>query len=220
MKHRPRALLFDLDGTLADTAPDLIAAVNRLRVDLGFEPVAPEVVRPHVSKGGRAMLNAGLTELRDDDGSLLKRFLDHYRAAICIDTRLFDGIGAVLDRIEARGLPWGIVTNKPGWLTAPLIEALALHRRCRIAVSGDTLPVRKPDPAPIRHACAALGVDPVATAMIGDDARDLEAARAAGALAVFAAWGYRTAEDDPASWPADLRVATPHALLEQLGLAP
>ena len=213
------AVLFDLDGTLADTAPDLIVAVNRIRAELGLEPVPEAQVRPSVSKGGRAMLHAGLPERPEAQIDLLGRFLEVYGQLGNARTRLFEGIDAVLDAIELRGMPWGIVTNKPGFLTQPLLVALGLDVRAGVVVCGDTLPTRKPDAAPVRHACEALGVAPERAVLVGDDRRDAEAAHAAGALAVVAAWGYIDADEDTREWQAAATARVPLDLIGTFGLA-
>ncbi len=213
-----QAVLFDLDGTLADTAPDLIHALNRVREELGYAAVPEAQVRPAVSQGGAAMLRAGFRDRPGADVELLKRFLDTYRERICVDTRLFEGMDLVLERLESRGIAWGIVTNKPGWLTEPLVEALGLHQRVGATVSGDTLPVKKPDPAPVLHACRAMGVDPRRVAMVGDDRRDIEAGQAAGGVGVVAAWGYIGADECPDTWGATHHADQPLDVLRVLGL--
>ena len=212
-------VLFDLDGTLADTAPDLVAAINDLRAGLDLAPVPDALVRPVVSKGGLAMLRAGFPERDDGASELLERFLACYGARGNSATKLFDGIDAVLAAIEARGLPWGIVTNKPGFLTAPLLAELGLDTRAGVVVCGDTLPQRKPDPAPVRHACAALGVEPGRAVLVGDDRRDVDSARSAGAHAIVAGWGYIAGDDPPAEWGGGLVLARPAELVAALGLA-
>jgi phosphoglycolate phosphatase len=212
------AVLFDLDGTLADTAPDLIAAANRLRKELGRAPVPELAVRNAVSKGGAAMLRAAFTDAPELAPTLLDRYLALYRERICVHTRLFEGMDEVLDRVEAAGRPWGIVTNKPGWLTTPLVAAMGLDRRAGVVVSGDTLAQRKPAPEPVLHACKALGIDPVRALMVGDDRRDIEAAHAAGAASVLVDWGYYGDDELPGEWGAQHRVAHPARLLALLGL--
>ena len=212
-------VLFDLDGTLADTAPDLVDAINDLRASLALPPVPDALVRPAVSKGGLAMLRAGFPEREDGAAELLERFLACYSARGNTGTHLFDGIDTVLGAIEARGLPWGIVTNKPGFLTTPLLASLGLDARTGVVVCGDTLPVRKPDPAPVRHACAALGADPSRAVLVGDDRRDVESARAAVARAIVAGWGYIGADEAPGEWGADLVLARAGGLVDALGLA-
>jgi phosphoglycolate phosphatase len=132
-------------------------------------------------------------------------------------TRLYDGVGEMLEGFEARGIAWGVVTNKPGWLTRPLLEQMGLHVRCAAIVTGDCLPVRKPDPAPVLRACELAGVEAFAAAFVGDDLRDIEAGRAAGTSTVAAAWGYLDG-GDPSAWGADHVVAVPSDLPRTLGL--
>ena len=210
------AVLFDLDGTLVDTAPDLVDAVNRTRAALGLAPVPEAQVRPHVSRGGMAMLRAGIPEAGEPDQALLKRFLDLYLEHIYVRSQLFPGMAAVLDAIEARGVPWGIVTNKPGWLTTPLLAAMGLDRRTRCAISGDTLPTRKPAPEPVLEGCRLLGSTPATTLMVGDDLRDVQSAIAAGAIAVIAEWGYLGVDEPHSTWGAPHSLATPDGLLPLL----
>lgn len=197
------AVLFDLDGTLVDSAPDLVAAMQRLCLELGQPEPDMAGVRAAVSKGGRAMLRRGLPGMDDAHyDALLPRFLDIYAADIAQLSRPFDGVDALIDAIEARGARWGVVTNKPGWLARPLLQQLGWSERSAALVSGDCLAVKKPDPAPILRACELAGVAPQRCAYVGDDLRDIEAGRAAGMLTVAAAWGYLDGED-PQLWAAD-----------------
>ena len=214
-----RAVLFDLDGTLVDSAPDLISAVQALCNELGAPPPDAEAVRRVVSAGGRAMLRQGLPgadEVMIDQW--LPRFLDIYSVNMAEHTRLYDGMDEVLGGFEARGIAWGIVTNKPGWLARPLLDLLALDTRCSALVTGDCLPVRKPDPAPVLYACELARVDAASTAFVGDDLRDVQAGRAAGTLTIAAAWGYLNG-GDPNAWGADRVVDLPIGLPSALGLA-
>jgi len=148
---------------------------------------------------------------------LLPRFLELYAGAIATHTRTFAGIDALLDTLEARRIPWGVVTNKPGWLARALLAELTLDHRCAALVSGDCLPQKKPDPAPLLHACNLAGVEPARSIYVGDDLRDIEAGRRAGMATVAAAWGYLDGED-PHDWNADCVVARPRELLAALGL--
>ena len=212
------AVFFDLDGTLVDSAADLIAAMNRLRQELGESPLDLAAVGDVVSKGGRAMLRRGFPgadETRID--ALLPRFLQLYSEGIVVHTRTFPGIDAVLAQFESRGIRWGIVTNKPGWLARAVVAELKLAGRSAALVSGDCLPRRKPDPAPLLHACVLAGVAPARSVYVGDDMRDIEAGRDAGMMTVAAGWGYLNGED-PQDWRADSVVARPADLLEALGL--
>lgn len=199
-----QAVLFDLDGTLVDTAPDLRHAVNRVLADHGRPPVAMEALRAVVSKGGRAMLATALPDLDEATReAMIPPFLAYYGDAVKVDSVLFPGIAALLDAIEARGLRWGIVTNKPEGLARAVVAGFGWEGRCAVLVGGDTLPQRKPDPAPLLHACAALGIAAADALYVGDDERDILAARAAGMPVVAAAWGYRLPHEDPAAWRAD-----------------
>lgn len=208
-----RAVLFDLDGTLADTAPDLIAAVNRVRVEDGGAALPDAALRPLVSKGGRALLARAFPERSESEReSLLPRFLQAYGEALAVQTRPFEGIEALLSDIEARGWPWGIVTNKPEGLARGVVAGLNWSARSQALVGGDTLPVRKPAPEPLWLAAKALGVPPGACLYVGDDARDIEAAQAAGMPGIAALWGYREPEEDPMSWPAVAHCVSPDAL--------
>lgn len=200
-----RAVLFDLDGTLADTAPDLIAAVNRLLIEEARAPLPDAALRPLVSKGGRALLARAFSDLDAAAREpLLPRFLAAYAEALAVHTRPFDGVEPLLVDIEARGLAWGIVTNKPEGLAVGVVEGLGWSTRSKVLVGGDTLPVRKPAPEPLLHAAARLGVAPAQCLYVGDDARDIEAAKAAGMPSAAALWGYREAHEDPRGWHADV----------------
>lgn len=196
----PKALLVDLDGTLADTAPDLAAALNAVLEEEGRQALPFQQIRPHVSFGAPRLVRLGFgEELSDPEFERLRdRLLAHYSRDVCRETRLFEGFDAVLEHLESSGIPWGVVTNKPGWLTQPLLEAMGLHRRVRSVVSGDTLARRKPHPEPLLHAAAEIGVIAEECVYAGDARRDIEAGQAAGMLTVGVTWGY-ILEDDPAS---------------------
>jgi 2-phosphoglycolate phosphatase len=210
-----RAVLFDLDGTLVDTAPDLCAAANALRARAGLAAMEVGQLRPAVSRGSRAMLALALPQLdaaaRED---WVEPFLASYAGAIAVHSRLFDGVAEVLAAIERDGASWGIVTNKPAGLARQLVRALGLEPRCGVLVGGDTLPVRKPDPQPLWLACDELGVAPGSALYVGDDARDVQAARAAGMRSVAAAWGYRDAAERIEDWGADAVLQAPRELLQ------
>ncbi len=211
-----RAVLFDLDGTLADSAPDLVAALVTLCAEIGEPPPDAVAVSRVVSAGGRAILRTGLpgsAEPRVD--ALLPRYLDLYAARGNASTRLYEGIAEMLDGLDARGIPWGIVTNKVGWLATPVVVHLGLDARCRALVAGDTLARRKPDPAPVLHACTLLGVGPADTVFVGDDLRDIVAGREAGTRTIAAGWGYLDG-GNPHDWGADRVVATPRELARVL----
>ncbi|HEX6928408.1 MAG TPA: phosphoglycolate phosphatase [Gammaproteobacteria bacterium] len=211
-----RAVLFDLDGTLVDTAPDMGAAVNELRVERGLEPLEAERIRPWVSHGSPGLLKIAFGVEKDaaDYGELRDRFLALYEARLSRETRLFDGMQAVLDVLYAKGIPWGIVTNKPGWLTNPLLQDLAISPAPRCAISGDTTPHHKPHPEPILQACRELAVDPGQAIYVGDAERDIQAAHAAGMRALAAKYGYLHDHEDPAEWNPDGIIRTPAGLLD------
>ena len=211
----PALALFDLDGTLLDSAPDFVATLNRMLAECGEPAMALEALRPHVSKGARAMLAAGFPRLdvatRD---AMIPAFLEIYQQELARHGAPFDGIEAMLDAIESAGCRWGIVTNKPEYLAVQLLPLLGWQRRCAVLVGGDTLPVRKPDPLPLLHAAMQLGLSADDCVYVGDDERDILAARAARMPSIAALWGYRLAEDDPTTWQADVSAATPQALLD------
>ena len=211
--------LFDLDGTLVDTAPDLADALNRTRANHGLSPLPFEAIRPTVSLGGAAMIRAGFGVAEADPGFIPLRdeFLALYRDGVARRSRLFPGMEQVLARLEENGVPWGIVTNKSGWLTTPLTQALGLAARARCIVSGDTVEQPKPHPAPLLHACKLLGCAPPEALYVGDAKRDMEAGRRAGMTTIVAAYGYIEAGENPADWQADGLIRHPAELLDWLG---
>ena len=222
MRRRPlpartRALLFDLDGTLLDTAPDMIAAANALRADAGLDALPLATLRPFVSKGGRAILRAAFPQIDEDTReALLQPFLDRYRADVAVATRPFDGVLDLLTLCRVQDIQLGIVTNKPGWLTEAVLDALDLRREFGVVVSGDTLADKKPHPAPVLHALKQLAIPPADAWMFGDDRRDIESGRAAGTRTAAAAFGYIGAEDDPWGWAADVVVRSALELVAYL----
>ncbi|MFC5302646.1 HAD-IA family hydrolase [Azospira restricta] len=211
---RPQAVLFDLDGTFADTAPDLGAALNALRAELGLAPVDLSVLRPYTSQGVRGMLGAGLGLRPDhpDYPGLHRRFLGHYQQALCVHTRLFDGIAALVDTVERQQLRWGIVTNKSQRFTLPLMHQLGYARRAACLVSGDSSPRTKPHPQPMRLACAVAGCAPERALYVGDDRRDIDAGRAAGMVTVAVRYGYLGDSGPIEEWGADHLVDHPDAI--------
>jgi phosphoglycolate phosphatase len=214
-----RGVLFDLDGTLLDTAPDMAAALNCLRLAEGLEELPFEQIRPHVSHGAPRLLRLAFGEPEAErHESLRRRFLDYYRAALAVHTRLFDGFESVLSAIERSGMRWGIVTNKPGWLAAPLLAEVGLAQRCACLVAGDTLAERKPHPMPLLHAARLLGLEPRECVYVGDAERDVQAARNAGMIPLVAGFGYLGDGEDPAAWQAEAIFARPQELVEWLGL--
>lgn len=214
-------ILFDLDGTLLDTAPDLIGTANDLLAEQGRPPLTPGLYAPVVSHGSAAMIARSFDLAADDPRMqpLRQRFLALYRERVSRLTRPFTGIPELLDRIDDAGLRWGVVTNKPAWLTEPLLKDLDLARRAACIVSGDTIPCRKPDPRPILHACGLMDADPGRTVVVGDARRDVHAGRLAGTMTIVALFGYLCAEDTPTSWGADGLIGHPGELLRWLAPA-
>ncbi|HEU4993119.1 MAG TPA: phosphoglycolate phosphatase [Luteimonas sp.] len=211
----PQLVLFDLDGTLLDSAPDFVATIAVLRSRRGEPPMMPEALRPHVSKGARAMIAAAFPALDEPEReALVQPFLDVYRQELGRHGAPFDGIETLLAAIEDAGSRWGIVTNKPEALARALMPLLGWERRCAVLVGGDTLPVRKPDPEPLLHAARAQGLGAADCAYVGDDERDILAARAAGMPSIAALWGYRLDGDDPLAWEASSLAETPRDLLD------
>ena len=212
-----QAVLFDLDGTFADTAPDLARAVNAMRAARGLAPVSVEATRPVTSTGARGLLRVGfdMTPEHADYAAMRAEFLEQYSANLCVETCLFPGMAELIQGIEARGLKWGIVTNKAERYAKPLIEQLQLGGRCGCVVGGDTAGVLKPSPKPLFAACRLLGIEPQAAIYVGDDARDVEAGRAAGMRTVAVRYGYLNG-GDPDSWGADIVVDTPQQVLNLL----
>lgn len=211
-------ILFDLDGTLADTAPDLANALNAIRLKHGLEKLPLETISPTVSLGGNAMIKLAFDLEEGDSGfdDIRDQFLNHYLENIAEETRLYAGIEELLHTIENNNKTWGIVTNKSAWLTNPLLEALALDTRAACVVSGDTLEYRKPHPAPILHACELIQAKPAATIYIGDAQRDIEAGRRAGTKTLAALYGYIGEDEDPVSWSADAMVSSAHEIKDKL----
>ena len=212
------AVLFDLDGTLADTAGDLATALNRVRADQGMPPTAVAELRPHASSGARGLIGGGMgitpdapqyVELRD-------AFLDHYAACLSQTTALFPGVAELLDGIESRRLRWGIVTNKARRFTDPVAAALQLTARTSVIVCGDTTPHPKPHPAPLLHAAAALELLPAQCVYVGDDLRDIVSGNAAGMATIVAEYGYMGIGDPSVLWPAVGWIAAPLDLLAWL----
>lgn len=205
-----QAVLFDLDGTFADTAPDLAYAVNRMREKRGLDPVPGDATRPVTSLGARGMLGVGfgMAPGHPDYPAMRTEFLEIYRENLCRETRLFPGIAELLDVIAARGLRWGIVTNKAEYLARPLLDLLGVGHRAACVIGGDTTGKLKPDPAPLFAASDALALAPAACLYAGDDRRDIEAGRTAGMMTVAAAYGYLNGSK-PHEWGADAVVDHP-----------
>ena len=202
-------VLFDLDGTLVDTAPDMVRALQEMQNDHGYDPVSYALGRSNVSNGAMGLLRIGFPDV-DEEGreSLICEYIERYADRLCEDSTVFAGIEALLDSPDQAGCPWGVVTNKPEHLTNPLLEQLGLASRSVCAISGDTLAVRKPEPAPLLLGCDIAGVEPHRTIYVGDAARDIEAGLRAGAATIAASYGYITEDDDPREWGADMIALT------------
>ena len=213
-----RLVLFDLDGTLIDTAPDMAGALNELLAAEGRATLPFESIRPHVSHGASGLLTLAFGDglAASELARLRTDFLARYQARLAHDSRPFPGIDELLARIEGAGMDWGVVTNKPAWLTDPLLERLDLARRAQTVVSGDTLEQRKPDPAPLLFACSESRVAPPHAVYVGDAERDIVAGRAAGMATYIALYGYLDAVDRPDTWYATARIAYPTDLWPHL----
>lgn len=212
----PRAVLFDLDGTLADTAPDLAAAVNNLRTAQGLAPTPYALLRPFASAGARGLIGAAFQLQPLDAGyeELRVAFLDYYEANLAKESRLFDGIVDLLAELNGAAISWGIVTNKAARFTAPLVVQIGLQT-AGCVISGDTTPYPKPHPAPLLEAARRLAVEPADCWYVGDDLRDIQAGQAAGMPTIAAAWGYCGAAE-PDTWGADVVALSPFHVLQQI----
>lgn len=214
------AVLFDLDGTLVDSAPDLAGTLNDMRAQRGLPPWPVLALREHCGSGARGMLGEGLQVLPADPAyqALRAEFLQLYAQRLLKLTTVFDGVWPMLNTLQARALPWGIVTNKSTALAHPLTEALALRTRCAALVGGDSTPHTKPHPAPLLEAARLLGCAPQHCVYVGDDPRDITAGRAAGMRTLVAAWGYTGAAPAVHTWGADGVLNAPADLLNWLDL--
>ena len=211
-----KGVFFDLDGTLADTAPDLVAAANQLLIDRNLEPKPYEVLRPRASAGARGLL-LGAFGINTDHPNFIPlrdEFFANYEKALLVHSTLFEGVGSMLNQLEEARIPWGIITNKSERFTHPLTELMGLRQRAISTVSGDTTPHAKPHPAPILHAAKIANVDPSHSIYVGDDIRDVIAGKAAGMQTVAAAYGYCGCEEPPEAWGADFLITHPLELLE------
>ena len=214
------AVLLDLDGTLLDTAPDLARALNTLRSQQQLPPLALVSIRPQVSNGASAVLRLGFPDADAAQFEALRaRFLVLYRAQLVVDTQLFPGFDEVLAQLEAHRIPWGVITNKPHWLTEPLMRQLGLYQRAGCVLSGDSLPVRKPDPLPLLTAARQLHIEPARCLYLGDALRDVQAARAANMVALGARFGYIGTHEDVKDWPVTAWIEQPLDLLAWVGLS-
>lgn len=213
-----KAVLFDLDGTLADTAPDLGYALNQQRIARGLSPVPLELIRTEASAGARGLLGLGFNIAPGDSDypDMREEFLDLYAARLCHDTQLFPGVSELLDQLDARKLPWGIVTNKPARFAKPLIHLLGLSQRAACLISGGDTTHSKPHPEPLLTASHALAIAPDTCIYLGDDMRDVEACLAAGMEPVIARYGYLGNGHPPESWGARYLIDHPRELLAYL----
>ncbi|HCU88982.1 MAG TPA: phosphoglycolate phosphatase [Gammaproteobacteria bacterium] len=218
MQRTFSTVLFDLDGTLLDTAPDMAWALNQMRIQIGNEALDFQLIRPHVSHGSFALsrIGCGAVEGSDEFERFRLGLLQIYSDNIARETQLFDGIAEILGELESRSIPWGIVTNKPSCLTTPLLQQLELSNRAAVVISGDTVPEKKPHPAQLLLAAERLNTLPGECVYVGDAERDIAAGNAAGMLTVAALYGYLSADDTPATWGADNMVRTPTELNEWL----
>jgi len=212
-----RVVLFDLDGTLLDTAPDMVGALNALRGEEGLAPLPYETVRAAVSHGAARVVKMGFPDADlESAAALQRRFRDIYRGALSRGTRLFPGMDEVLETLARRRLKSGIVTNKPAWLTDPLLDELNLRARFECVVSGDTVAERKPHPLPLQHAAKLAGVAAGECIYVGDAERDVQAAHAAGMAALVANYGYVLPDEDSTAWGGDGYLDRPLDLLRWL----
>jgi N-acetyl-D-muramate 6-phosphate phosphatase len=208
-------VFFDLDGTLADTAPDLVAATNKLLITRNLTPKPYAFLRPYASAGARGLLEGafGIYPDHPDFIALRDEFFSNYEKALLVESKLFDDMDRLLDQMDQANLPWGIVTNKSERFTNPLTELMGLRQRAVSTVSGDTTPHSKPHPEPILHAARIANIDPTKAIYVGDDIRDVIAGKAAGMLTVAAAYGYCGCKEPPEAWGADYIIQSPLDLL-------
>lgn len=215
-----QAVLFDLDGTLVDSAPDLALAANRMRAARGLPSLPPTTYRPHASAGARGMLKVAFSAGPVDEGyeALKQEFLREYAQCLLHNTGLFEGVPPLLDALERAGVPWGIVTNKAEHLTHQVLAGLPRLSPARALICGDTLSVAKPHPEPLLEAARRLDVNPLACLYVGDDERDIVAGRAAGMFTVAALYGYLGESGETDHWAAEAEVNSPLEVLKLLGL--
>lgn len=213
-----QAVLFDLDGTLLDTAPDMASALNYILSEENLPELTLELIRPHVSKGGLALTQLAFQEHEEEQHiePLRQRFLKKYLSNIAEKTTLFNGFDSVLEHLEKQQTPWGIVTNKPAWLTGPLLEQLNLHKRSAVTISGDTTTQRKPHPLPLQTAASTLNTDCKHCLYVGDDPRDIEAGNAAGMFTMIAEYGYIEKPCDFSRWNAHYQISHPIQILDYI----
>lgn len=211
-----KGVFFDLDGTLADTAPDLVAAANQLLIARNLPPKPYEVLRPCASAGARGLIGGafGINPEHPDFVPLRDEFFSNYEKALLVNSVIFEGVDHLLDQLDEAKLPWGIVTNKSERFTHPLTDLMGLRQRAVSTVCGDTTPHSKPHPEPILHAARIANIDPSKSVYVGDDIRDIIAGKAAGMMTIAAAYGYCGCEEPPEAWGADYLVRHPKELLQ------
>lgn len=211
-------ILFDLDGTLVDTAPDMAHSLNLLLEEQGKASLPHDVIRPHVSNGSEALVKLGFGDQLANErlDELKQRYLQIYQDNIHIHSSLFDGMETLLREIEAAGKKWGVVTNKPSWLTEPLLQSMGLAERSACMVSGDTTEQRKPHPQPMYHACELIGVPSTECVYIGDAQRDVEAGNNANMKTIIASYGYIGDWEDINSWGANAVIDTPAEISQHI----
>ncbi len=221
MPERGPGLLFDLDGSLIDTAPDMGGALNTLLAQEDKAALPLGDIRPHVSNGSKALVALGFGDSlpAQREQQLITRFLRCYAEQVAVDSQLFSGMNKLLEELEVQGLPWGIITNKPIRFTVPLLEQLGLTQRCATLVCGDSMALRKPDPAPLLLACRQANLNPLQCVYVGDALRDIQAGNAAGMRTVVMGWGYFGAAEDPLTWGANWHCSDAGALRESCQLA-
>lgn len=214
-----KAVLFDLDGTLLDSAPDLIATLNHLRAGLGLVPLPADDLRHFVSRGATGLIKAGMPPC--DDETLVQwheKFLEHYKDNSLVQTRPFDGVESMLEELQGRGIPWGVVTNKMEVLSMPLLYRFGWHSNASVVVCGDTVTSSRPDPEPVLAACGKIGIEPEKTLMMGDDLRDVQAGKRAGCQTAFALYGYADKESRSEITQSTLLMNKPQEVLDVLDL--
>ena len=216
--YSTRAVLFDLDGTLLDTAPDMVRSLNLLLQEEGVPTVDPVIARQHVSNGTTALVNLGFGKQQsvEDFERRCKRYLTIYEENLCVDTDFFDGMAETVTFLEEQAVLWGIVTNKPAFLTEPLLKALALDVRASVVISGDSLPQRKPHPQPLFHAAGVIELLTTECIYVGDAERDIIAGNRAGMVTLLASYGYIEAADEPEEWGANGIIQYPQEILDWL----
>ena len=221
MFNNIKAVLFDLDGTLIDSAPDLGLAADKMRTDRGLKSLPLSLYRPMAGAGARGMIAVafGLTPLDVEFDKLKEEFFNNYEARLVKNTEVFEGISELIDQIFLAGLRWGVVTNKAARFTLPITQAIPLFASAQTIISGDSMPYAKPHPAPLLEAARQLDLPPERCVYVGDDERDIVAGRAAGMFTVAAAYGYLGAVANIVDWKADLTIGKPSALSNFLKIA-